>query len=129
MSETVLEDSEMAQGEGGGRPRVELTDEQKIQVEALAGYLNQDQIADYLGISRQTLHAIMKRDPEVSLRYQRGKATIHQDIAKSLIQTAREGNVTAQIFYLKTQCRWSEAAPEQKELPPLTINVIDATPE
>jgi len=129
MSETVLEDSEMAQGEGGGRPRVELTDEQKIQVEALAKYLNQDQIADYLGIHRNTFTAIMKRDDDVFVRYKRAKASTDHDVTKSLIQNAREGNVSAQIFYLKTQCRWSEAAPEQKELPPLTINVIDATPE
>ena len=56
------------------RPMKELTAEQKIEVETLAALLSQDQIADYLGIVRNTFRAICERDPEVNERYKRGKA-------------------------------------------------------
>jgi IS30 family transposase len=98
----------MSQGEGGGPiPRV-LTNEEMAQVEALAAYLNNDQIADYLGIGRTTLHEIMKRQPEVSEHYKRGKAKAIGSIAQSLVQKARDGDTTSAIFYLKTQAGWKE---------------------
>ena len=48
------------------RKPIELTDEQRGEIETLAALLNQDQIADYLGIGRTTFHAIMERDPDVA---------------------------------------------------------------
>ena len=48
----------------GGRPPIVLTDEQAIQVEALGAWLNQDQIADWLGITRVTFAAILERHYE-----------------------------------------------------------------
>ena len=44
------------------RKPIELTEEQRGEIETLAALLNQDQIADYLGISRTTFRAIMERD-------------------------------------------------------------------
>ena len=41
-----------------GRRAKKLTADQKAQVEALAAYLSQDQIADYLGITRPTFSAM-----------------------------------------------------------------------
>jgi hypothetical protein len=119
----------MSQGGSGGRPRTELTPDQVRELETLAAVLNQAQIADYLGIPDRTLRAIMERDEIVSAAYKRGKARAIQRVAASLIEKAVEGNAPQQIFYLKTQGGWKEQAPEQKELPPLTINVVDATPK
>ena len=51
-----------------GRKPKELTSEQKIQVEALAAYLTQEQIADYFSLSRTTFYEMMKRDEEISER-------------------------------------------------------------
>ncbi len=93
----------------GGRPPVELTDEQKSQVEALAQYLNQDQIAGFLGISRPTFAAIMARDPEVSLRYNRGLSTAIAAVGQGLLQKAREGHVRQQEFYLQTKGGWTRS--------------------
>ena len=45
------------------RKPIELTDEQRGEIETLGALLNQDQIADYLGIGRTTFHAIKGRDP------------------------------------------------------------------
>jgi len=91
-----------------GRPARELTDDERAQVEALAAYLTQDQIADYLGITRPTLAAIFGRDEDVSLRYKRGKAKAIGDVANGLLKKAREGDNASMFFYLKTQAGWRE---------------------
>jgi hypothetical protein len=91
-----------------GRPAITLTDEQRAEMETLASVLNQDQIADYFGITRPTLAALMERDEDISLRYKRGKAKAIGKIAQSLVQKARAGDTTAMIFYLKTQAGWRE---------------------
>ena len=90
------------------RPVIELDDDDKAAVRVLSQYLSKEQIADYLGISRPTFDAILERDEEVGSHYKKGKATAIQTVAKSLIQKAMSGNVTAAIFYLKTQAGWKE---------------------
>lgn len=90
------------------KPRTELTDKQAAQVEALAAYLSKQQIADYLGISRPTFDAIIERDDNVSLHYKKGKAKAIANVAQGLVKQAIEGNMTAAIFYLKTQAGWKE---------------------
>jgi len=104
----------MAQGEGGGRPRVELTKDQVREVETLAAVLNQQQMADYFGIAHRTFEAILARDEDVYAAYKRGKAKAIGSISQSLLKSAREGNTTAQIFYLKTQAGWKET--DRREL-------------
>lgn len=91
-----------------GRKAIELTEEQKAQVEALAAYLTQEQIADYFGITRPTFAAIIERDPDISLRYKRGKSKAIGSVAQSLLQQARAGDKVAAMFYLKTQAGWRE---------------------
>jgi len=91
-----------------GRKPKTLTDEQRAQVEALAAYLTQEQIADYFGIARNTFLAMMERDADISERYKRGKARAIGAIAQSLIQQARDGDKIAAMFYLKTQAGWRE---------------------
>ena len=90
------------------KPRTELTDKQAAQVEALAAYLSKQQIADYLGVSRPTFDAIIERDEVVSLHYKKGKAKAIANVAQGLVKQAIEGNMTAAIFYLKTQAGWKE---------------------
>lgn len=85
-----------------------LTDEERAQVEALAAYLSQEQIADYLGIGKTTWFAILDRDPDISERYKRGKARAIGKIAQSLIKQAMDGDKVAAMFYLKTQAGWRE---------------------
>ena len=85
-----------------------LTEEEKIQVEALASVLTTEQLADYLGMARQTFYDIMERDPSVSVHYKKGKSKAVANIAGNLVKKAQEGNVSAQIFFLKTQAGWHE---------------------
>ena len=91
-----------------GRPRKELTDEQRGEVETLAALLTQDQIADYFGITRPTFAAMMERDADISLRYKRGKSKAIGSVARGLLQKARDGDTASAIFYLKTQAGWRE---------------------
>ena len=92
----------------GGRPPIVLTDEQRIAVEAHAQWCSQDTIADLLEISRTTLQQLIKRDPELSARYKKGKARADMGVAKSLVQSAMAGAAAQQIFYCKTQLGWKE---------------------
>lgn len=91
-----------------GRPPIMLTEDQVREVETLAALLNQDQIADYFGIARNTFRAICARDEEVAARYKRGKAKAIAHVAHGLLQKARSGDTTSAIFYLKTQAGWRE---------------------
>ncbi|WP_232823175.1 DNA-packaging protein [Oceanibium sediminis] len=93
-----------------GRKPIVLSDAQVNEVETLAALLNQDQIADYLGISRNTFRAICARDADVAARYKRGKAKAIAHVANGLLQKARSGDTTSSIFYLKTQAGWRETA-------------------
>jgi len=92
----------------GGQPQKTLTPEQVAEVATLAAVLNQDQIADYFGISRPTFAAICERQPEVFLQYKKGKARAIGTVAKGLLQKARDGDTASAIFYLKTQAGWRE---------------------
>jgi hypothetical protein len=91
-----------------GRPKKDLTPEQIQQVERLAAVLNLEQISDYLGISDSTLRRRMHENPEVMEAYKKGRATAAIGIGTSLLQQARDGNLTAMIFYAKTQMGWRE---------------------
>jgi hypothetical protein len=91
-----------------GRPRKTLTDDQRAQVEALAAYLSQEQIADYFGIGKTTWFAMLERDPNISERYKRGKAKAIGTVAQGLLQKARSGDTSCMTFYLKTQAGWRE---------------------
>jgi hypothetical protein len=92
-----------------GRPLTTLTEAQRTEVETLAAVLNAEQIADFLGIGRTTFFAILNRDEDLSERYKRGKARAIGAVAQSLVTKARAGNVTAMIFFLKTQGGWRES--------------------
>lgn len=92
-----------------GRPLTTLTDAQRAEVETLSAVLTAEQIADFLGIGRTTFFAILNRDEDLSERYKRGKARAIGAVAQSLVTKARAGNVTAMIFFLKTQGGWRES--------------------
>jgi hypothetical protein len=92
-----------------------LTEEEIVVVEKLAGLLQVEMIADYLGISRATFFNIRKRQPELDVRYKRGESRVVAKVANSLVIDAIKGDVTSRIFYLKTRGRWS--VPREAEAP------------
>lgn len=108
----------------GGRPPFVFAEDQLANLEQLASYLTKGQLADYYGISENTLRAVEERQPEVFEAYKKGRAKQTVRMAQNLVQMAMEGNVTAAIFYLKTQSGWKEQDSEPQEIPQINI-VVD----
>lgn len=100
----------------GGRPATKLDNDQVAQVEALGAVLSIEQIADYFGMAKTTFYAIMERQPEVSLRYKKGKAKAIGSVSQGLLKKAISGDNVAAIFYLKTQAGWKETTHVQQEV-------------
>ncbi len=74
------------------------------RTEALARKgLTQEQIAHCLGIATSTLYEWKKSDPEFSEALKRGQAKGIREVTNALFNSAKNGNVTAQIFYLKNR--------------------------
>jgi hypothetical protein len=112
------------QGDGGGRPPVVFDEAQTAQVEALAAVLSKGQMADYFNISEPTLKQVEQRQPEVSLAYKRGRAKAIQGVGSNLIAQAANGNVSAMVFYLKTQAGWKEDKEQTDTRPVVNINYV-----
>lgn len=106
------------------RPKRTLTLDQVREVETLAALLNQDQIADYFGIARNTFRAICDRDPEVLARYKKGKTKAIAHVANGLLQRARNGDTASSIFYLKTQAGWRETSNIEHQANPGITNIV-----
>ena len=70
--------------------------------------LNQQQVAAVIGISDTQWYERIKKKPEIGDAYKRGKAKGVLVISNALFDQARNGNITAQIFYLKCMGGWRE---------------------
>lgn len=74
------------------------------RAEYLAGQgLSKKQIAYCLGIGESTLYEKQKKDPEFMEALKRGQAKGLETVTNALFESAKDGNVTAQIFYLKNR--------------------------
>jgi hypothetical protein len=62
------------------------------------------EVAKALDVAPNTLKRHCKAELE------QGKHEIDAKVMGALVKAALSGNVTAQIFYLKTRCQWSELA-------------------
>jgi hypothetical protein len=91
-----------------GRPKFTISDDQKERIGNLAKTLTQEQIADFLGIGRRTFIEMLNRDEKLSAHYKKGKSEAIAGVAGHLLKNCADGNVAAQIFFLKTQAGWSE---------------------
>lgn len=111
-----------------GRPQKTLSDKEIAEIFDLASRLTKQQIADYLGISFNTLKEIEKRQPEVSEAIKKGKTHQTHEVVGHLLEQCRKGNITAIIFYLKTQAQWREEQEEVKEIPALQVVVDNDAP-
>src|SRR5213592_962305 len=80
---------------------------QRRQVEAMAAYgIPELNIAAVLGIDPKTLRKHYREELDL------GETKANAQVAGFLFNSARSGNVTAQIFFLKTRGRWREAPME-----------------
>ena len=82
------------------KPKIEID---LAKVEALASrLLSKEQIAISLGISERTLYTNQKESAEFAEAIKRGREKGVATVANKLVESAIEGNTTAQIFILKT---------------------------
>ena len=100
----------------------EPTAETRSNVKALASVgTTQEHIAIYLDIDVKTLRKHYRRELDTAL------ILANSNVAKSLYKNANDGNVTAQIFWLKTKGGWSEKKPQlEAELVQLEIDRVKA---
>jgi hypothetical protein len=79
------------------------------QVEAMAAYgIPETDIARVVTIDPKTLRKHYREELDL------GQTKANAQIAGFLFNAARSGNVTAQIFWLKTRARWKEGPTELK---------------
>lgn len=82
------------------KPKIEID---LAKVEELASkLLSKEQIAISLGISERTLYTNQKESAEFAEAIKRGREKGVATVANKLVESAIEGNTTAQIFILKT---------------------------
>ena len=92
-----------------GRPPFEITEEVLKKVESYASLgMTQQQIADALGIHIATLCEKKNEYAEFNEAIKSGKAKGIAFVANKLRENVANSNVTAQIFYLKSQAGWKE---------------------
>jgi hypothetical protein len=85
------------------------TEKDYTLLERLGGYgLTAEQIAGCMGLTRRQFQYRMSIDPEIGCAIERGSGIGIKKVAQSLAQKAMAGDVTACIFFLKTQARWRE---------------------
>ena len=85
----------------GGRPSVDL-DPDQVQELASRG-LSYEQIALSLGINFKTLLSHRRNREEIQEAIDHGRAKGLKEVSNALYQAATNGNITAQIFYLKNR--------------------------
>src|SRR3954467_6032818 len=82
---------------------------QRKQVEALAAYgIPETDISRVVGVDPKTLRKCYREELDL------GTTKANAQVAGFLFNSAKSGNVTAQIFWLKTRARWKEVPQEFK---------------
>lgn len=82
------------------KPKIEID---LAKVEALASrLLTKEQICISLGISETTLYKNQRENADFAYAIKRGREKGVATVANKLVESAIEGNTTAQIFILKT---------------------------
>lgn len=72
--------------------------------------LTEEQIAHNIGIDRTTLYRWKKKECNINNAIKRNKDIVDYEVENALLKCALEGNVTAQIFWLKNRKKeqWRE---------------------
>src|SRR5688572_33195291 len=80
------------------------------QVETLAAYgIPATDISRVVGIDPKTLRKHYREELDL------GETKANAQVAGFLFNAAKNGNVTAQIFWLKTRAKWRDAAVRSEE--------------
>ena len=95
-----------------GRKKIKLNDPDTLnKIIALGSQgLTSGQIARCLGVSWSTIDRRRKENADIEEAIKKGAALGVEKISNALMTSARDGNVTAQIFYLKNRApdQWAD---------------------
>ena len=111
-----------------------LTDEGLVKLEGWArDGLTDEQISQNCGITATTLYEWKNRFPEISEALKKGKEIVDYMVENALLKSAMEGNVTAQIFWLKNRRpgSWKDKREDEKQsvVAPTIVNDIPVPKE
>lgn len=65
--------------------------------------LKDEQIAHNMGIRRTTLYDWKNKYPDINDALKKGKEIVDYEVENALLKRAKQGDVTAQIFWLKNR--------------------------
>lgn len=91
----------------GRKAKTFTAEEQKLMLNMASVGITHEQIAKVMGVCTKTLQNKMQKELEAARL--KGVASV----AGALFRNAQKGNVTAQIFIMKTQAGWRETGSEQ----------------
>ena len=93
--------------------------------------LTDEQIANNIGISRSTLFEWRKNNQDISNALKKGKEVVDIEVENALLKSALEGNVTAQIFWLKNRKKeqWREKVEIEKGGEIQKISIVNDLPK
>lgn len=89
---------------GNGKYKYWISEEGLIRIQGWArDGLTNNQIAEKIGISKQTFYDWLKKYPDLSDSLKENKDVVDRKVENALLKNALNGNVTAQIFWLKNR--------------------------
>jgi hypothetical protein len=94
------------------------------------GHRRQVETMTAYGIPEHDISRVLKIDPKTLRKHYRdeldlGSTKANAQVAGFLFNSARNGNVTAQIFWLKTRAKWKEAPAELKHSGAVATGALD----
>ena len=89
--------------------------------------LTNEQIAENLGIGKTTFYKMIKEHSELSEHLKKGKEVVDYQVESALLHSALNGNITAQIFWLKNRKpkQWKDKVEVEDESNKETLNKLD----
>lgn len=89
--------------------------------------LTNEQIAQNLGIGKTTFYKLINEHSELSELLKKGREVVDYEVENALLKNALEGNVTAQIFWLKNRKpkQWKDKIDLENEANKETIKKLD----
>lgn len=115
-------------------PRLPVTAELLANIKKLGGLgLTKQQICNYYGYSLTGWDAKTAKHPEIDTAMKQGRSEKISIASGKLWEAIERGNLSAIIFFLKTQARWSENSPPpdgdgdqgKPAFPAITLTVSD----
>jgi hypothetical protein len=112
---------------GGGRrvPNPFKTDKdfEKLKSLAASGIRNDD-IAAIHNMGKTRFYELMKEEPRIKQALENGRGVALYNVAQSLYDKATKGDLTAQIFYLKTQGGWRDKSEDVQKQGMQSVRIV-----